>query len=217
MMNEATVCHSEVRSGQPELSANKTDEQLLLAYRTSGQERVFSQLVRRYERELYNYLRRFLGNAQMAEDVFQATFLQVHLKCHQYQEGRRVRPWLYTIATNQAIDAQRRNRRHRLTSLNQPNWSDQSESGTLSELLPQGEPGPVAAFEREERREWVQRAVGRLPESLRKCVNLVYFQGLKYREAAEELSIPVGTVKSRLHSAIGRLNEAWTQAFPSQG
>ena len=51
-----------------------------------------------------------------------------------------------------------------------------------------------------------------LPESLQTAVNLVYYQGLKYREAAEILSIPVGTVKSRLHSALLKINEAWQNA-----
>src|SRR3954463_4472264 len=91
-----------------------TDEELLLEYRMTGSSAVFETLVKRYERELYNYLRRFLNNQVLAEDAFQATFMQVHLKCHLYDAERKVRPWLYTVATNQAIDIQRRNRRHRL-------------------------------------------------------------------------------------------------------
>ena len=83
----------------------------------TGRSTVFETLVKRYERELYNYLRRFLNNQVLAEDAFQATFMQVHLKCHLYDASRKVRPWLYTVATNQAIDIQRRNRRHRLVSL----------------------------------------------------------------------------------------------------
>src|SRR6267142_4677247 len=88
-----------------------SDEELLVGYREKGDANLFSELVHRYERELFSYLRRYLGDANMAEDAFQATFLQVHLKAHQFEEGRKVRPWLYTIATNQAIDAQRRNKR----------------------------------------------------------------------------------------------------------
>ena len=94
-----------------------TDEQLLLEYRQTGDREVFAQLVYRYERELYNYLRRYLGNTEMAEDVFQASMMQVHLKCDQFQADRRFRPWLYSIATNQAIDARRRNKRHMMMSL----------------------------------------------------------------------------------------------------
>ena len=58
-----------------------TDEELLLEYRVTGRPAVFETLVKRYERELYNYLRRFLNNQVLAEDAFQATFMQVHLKC----------------------------------------------------------------------------------------------------------------------------------------
>ena len=88
--------------------ARYTDEELLKEYQSTESSTVFSELVSRYERELYNYLRRFLSDSAMAEDVFQMTFLQVHLKRDLFESGRKFRPWLYTIATNQAIDAQRR-------------------------------------------------------------------------------------------------------------
>src|SRR6476620_11183319 len=82
-----------------------TDEELLARVRLAEDRAAFTELVHRYERELFSYLRRYLGDAEMAEDAFQATFLQVHLKSHQFEEGRKVRPWLYTIATHQPIDA----------------------------------------------------------------------------------------------------------------
>jgi RNA polymerase sigma-70 factor (ECF subfamily) len=190
-------------------SVRMTDEELLLEYRATGDEAIFAELVSRYDRELYNYLRRFLGDAATAEDVFQATFLQVHLKCDQFESGRTVRPWLYTIATNQAIDSQRRNRRHRLVSLNQTNRSGKNDLGTLLELVENRDIDPSVRLEEQEQRQWVQAAVGDLPDALKSTVLLVYFQGLKYREAAEVLTIPVGTVKSRMHTAILKLNEAW--------
>jgi RNA polymerase sigma-70 factor (ECF subfamily) len=189
-----------------------TDEQLLLAYRTEEAAEAFETLVHRYERELYSYLFRYLGDAAMADDAFQATFLQVHLKCEQFEEGRKFRPWLYTIATNQSIDAQRRNKRHRVLSLDRRGSSPESEgSGSLVELLEGREPEAISNLEREERREWIREAVQNLPEQLRGAVALVYYQGIKYREAAEVLGIPVGTVKSRLNAALHRLNEAWNQ------
>lgn len=192
-----------------------TDEELLLEYRLAGTPHVFSLLVKRYERELYNYLRRFLGNDALAEDAFQAAFTQVHLKCHLFDGRRKVRPWLYTIATNQAIDLQRRNRRHRLVSLDRPNRVHHEELGSLLNLLDSREVDPSERLEQQERKEWVLEAVAALPEQLRTAVRLVYFRGLKYREAADELSVPVGTVKSRLHTAVKRLGEAWQEAQPS--
>jgi RNA polymerase sigma-70 factor (ECF subfamily) len=192
-----------------------TDEELLVEYRLTGAAQLFETLVKRYERELYNYLRRFLNNQVLAEDAFQATFMQVHLKCHLFDVARKVRPWLYTVATNQAIDIQRRNRRHRLVSLDRPNRVQHDELGSLVDVLTSRESEPASGIEQGERKEWVRQAVAALPEQLRSAVRLVYFRGLKYREAADELEVPVGTVKSRLHSAVKRLGEAWAQAHPA--
>jgi RNA polymerase sigma-70 factor (ECF subfamily) len=187
--------------------APATDEELLRAYRRRGDRGAFAELVRRYETELYTYLHRYLGDGALAEDAFQATFLQVHLKCQQYDEARRVRPWLFTIATHQAIDAQRRNKRHRLVSLDQRNRQSGEDAGTLGELATGQQADPHELFELGESRQQASDAVAALPESLRTAVHLVYYQGMKYREAAEVLDIPVGTVKSRLHTAIHKLAE----------
>ncbi len=186
--------------------AEWSDEDLLLEYRWVGERKAFEELVHRYERELFNYLRHYLGDAQMAEDAFQATFLQVHLKCEQFEPGRRVRPWLYTVATHQAIDAQRRSRRHRMVSLDRRSGGSASEDeSTLVELIEGEVAEPGAQIEAAESRQDVRAAVDRLPDSMKQVLLLVYYQGLKYREVAQALSIPVGTVKSRLHAAMRKL------------
>ena len=188
-----------------------SDEELLRKCGAGGDADAFAALVRRYEQELFSYLRRYLGSAEMAEDVFQATFLQVHLKKEQFEEGRRFRPWLYTIATNQAIDAQRRNRRHRMVSLDNRTGGE-DDVGSLVEMLSGSDRTADVQMEDEEAREWVRAAVDDLPETLRSALTLVYNQGMKYREAADVLGIPVGTVKSRLHAALLKLNESWQQS-----
>jgi len=194
---------------------NYSDEQLLIEYQSTESSTVFSELVSRYERELYNYLRRFLSDAAMAEDVFQTTFLQVHLKRDLFELGRKFRPWLYTIATNQAIDAQRRNRRHRRLSLDQSRATGGEDVGALMGVVATQDSGPVEAVESLERAEWVRDAVAGLPDPLQNAVKLVYFQGMKYRDAAKVMSVPVGTVKSRLHSAIRRLGQSWQELHPT--
>jgi RNA polymerase sigma-70 factor (ECF subfamily) len=186
-----------------------TDEQLLLEYRQTGDRELYAQLVYRYERELFSYLRRYLGNAEMAEDVFQAAFLAVHLKCDSFEEGRRFRPWLYTIATNAAIDARRRNKRHRMVSLDTPREQDNEDVGRLVNLLESGDPDPANSVVDAERSRLVRATLEQLPESMNAVIQLVYYQGMKYREAAEVLEIPVGTVKSRLHAAITKLTDVW--------
>ncbi len=191
--------------------SERSDEELLTNYCRDGARGAFEELVRRYERELFNYLRHYLGNAEMAEDAFQSTFLQVHLKCDQFEPGRKVRPWLYTVATNQAIDAQRRNRRHRMVSLDRRSADTaEEETGALVDLLGSGEPNPFDRLQSAEQQRYIREAVDQLPHTLREVLVLVYYQGMKYREAADLLGIPVGTVKSRLHAAIRKLDDALT-------
>jgi RNA polymerase sigma-70 factor (ECF subfamily) len=209
---KATLPEPKTTMRQP---SSLSDEELLLGYRESSESSLFQELVRRYERELYSYLRRYLGDAEMAEDAFQAAFLQVHLKCDQYEPGRAFRPWLYTIATNQAIDAQRRSRRHRMVSLDRSSPRDGEDVGKLLDLLTSNEPTAPAQLNAAERSAWLHAAVDQLPEGLRDVVHLVYFQEMKYREAAEALDIPVGTVKSRMHAAVAKLNENWNQSQSS--
>ena len=114
----------------------------------------FGVLVRRYERELYGYLRRYVGDSDLAEDVFQNTFLQLYIKKGQYEIGRPVRPWLYTIATHQAVDALRRANRHPTLSLdqNQKELPD-GEVRSLLELLETRGPGPLDQAQAEECRQ----------------------------------------------------------------
>ncbi len=177
-------------------SIEDSDELLLTHYRESGDRVAFETLMRRYEREIYSYLRRYIGNAELAEDAFQGTFIQVHTKCAQFDAGRRVRPWLYAIATNQAIDVQRRNKRHRMVSLDAPAANESSgRPFTWGDRLVGEEIDPLDAANDMEQAGWVNDAVSTLGESLERVVNLVYYQGMKYREAADVLGIPVGTVK----------------------
>lgn len=191
--------------------ASLTDEDLLGLYRDTGRTPAFDELVRRYERELFRYLARYLGNPALADDVFQNTFLQVHVKRGLYEDGRPVRPWLYSIATHQAVDALRKIGRRPTVSLNRKadsvgNGGD-SDAGTLIDLLVGDEPGPLAELQEEERRDWVRKSIAKLPENLKQTLILAYYQDLKYREIAEILKIPVGTVKSRLHAALAKLVE----------
>ncbi|MCL2348303.1 MAG: sigma-70 family RNA polymerase sigma factor [Planctomycetaceae bacterium] len=182
-----------------------TDEDLLLTYRESDDRVAFETLVERYERELFGYLRHYLGNNESAEDVFQWTFFLVHEKCHLFEEGRKFRPWLYRIATNQAIDTHRRNKQSRSAASIDTDYDVVNGWNPYhDQLISEETPAELAsAFEQANQ---VRDAVEQLPEQLRQVLYLVYFQGMTYREAAERLDIPFGTVKTRLDMAIRKLN-----------
>jgi RNA polymerase sigma-70 factor (ECF subfamily) len=187
--------------------AGLSDEALLSRYRDSGRKEDFEALVHRYEHELYRYLARYVGDPTLAEDVFQNTFLQLHLKRGLYEDGRPVRPWLYSIATHQAVDALRKVGRHPTVSLDQRASSNEPDSGALIDLLISNDEGPLSDLQGEESKEWVRDCVARLPDTLRETLILAYHQELKYREIADILKIPVGTVKSRLHAALVKLQQ----------
>ncbi|MBP3693907.1 MAG: RNA polymerase sigma factor [Thermoguttaceae bacterium] len=184
-----------------------TDEELMEFFVTTQDDSFLEQLIRRYEQDLYHYLRHFLGDAQLAEDVFQAAFLQIYLKSSQFELGRKFRPWLYMVATNQAIDLQRRNKRHQHASLekNVQISGEELDGISLLEILPGNVPSPEEQIQKEEHARQIRNCVDQLPESLRTVLILIYYEGIKYREVAEILNIPVGTVKSRLHTAIKKL------------
>ena len=190
-----------------------SDEDLLLEYRLTSRRELFEELVQRYERPLFAYLCRSIGNAEDAEEVFQSAFMKVHLKSEQFEEGRKFRPWLYRIATNIAID-RRRQRRNLPNVYNESDFDsneDEDDSFHLTQLLPGNDPLPSDYADTKEQIERLHRAIAELPQPLRAILNVVYFQGLSYREAAEVLDLPFGTIKTRLGIAFKKLNAGMKQ------
>jgi len=188
--------------------AELSDEEIVSTYLQSRNEQDFERLIHRYERELYTFLRRFLGDVQQAEDVFQATFLSVHLRMDQFEPGRRFRPWLYAIASNKAIDYMRRNRRHQVASLDAKISHGDSEDSMINHLSGNvATPDEKAIFNETGSR--VRAAVRELNEPTQQLIQLAFYQGMKYSDIAEILQIPLGTVKSRVFTAIRKLNQIW--------
>lgn len=185
-----------------------TDEDLLTEYRLTGNREHFEALVYRYEKELYRFLFNRTGNRETAEDVFQATFFQVHLKSDQFESGRRFRPWLYRIAANQAIDFQRKNRRHQNLRLDQPAAGANEEGDSLAATLESELPTPAVSVESAEEARRLHAAVKNLPKVQREVVELVCFRSMTYRQAAVALDVPFKTVATRLNAAKKRLAAA---------
>ena len=206
IVEAGTMCDP---SSQPCNSLSEwSDEDLLLEYRLTSRRELFEELVQRYERPLFAYLCRYLGNAEDAEDVFQSAFMKVHLKIEQFEEGRKFRPWLYRIATNIAIDRLRRRQKSPKIIYESDFGPNENEeySCVFLQSLAGSEPLPHDYADTREQMERLHHAIAELPEKLRSILHLVYFQGLTYRDTAEVLNIPFGSVTTRLGSAIKRLN-----------
>ena len=192
------------------LVAQWTDEQLLASY-LSGDEAAFGVLVRRYQRSLHQFLFRFLGDATLAEDVFQETFLQVAHSARQFNPDRTLRPWLFTIAANKARDALRSRARQKTTDLDAAVDSADAEGAQFLDFLAADEPLPLERLELLDAARLVRGIVAGMPSRLRMVLVLSYFQGLPYQEIAEILGVPLGTVKSRLHAAVAQFAQHWRQ------
>jgi RNA polymerase sigma-70 factor (ECF subfamily) len=181
----------------------RRDEDLLLEYARKETREPFEELVRRYERPLYAYLRRYLHDASLAEDAFQATFLEVHLRRHEFDPQRRFRPWVYRIATTRAIDLFRQRRRQCRVSLEgwPRNGADEEHGRPLEDLPDARALPPWAHLETSEDQQRLRLWIAALPARLRDVLVLILLRGLAYQEAADALGVPLGTVKSRLHEA----------------
>ncbi len=189
-----------------------TDEQLLSAH-IAGRSGAYETLVQRYRQELFHFLIRFSGNRAAAEDLFQEAFLQVHISAGTFDPTKRFKPWLFTIAANKARDLLRKNTRQKTASLSAMLDASSDDGRTFIDLLEADVPLPPADVAQAEVGELVRAVVDEMPDHLREVLVLAYFNKMAYKEIAAMLHIPLGTVKSRLHAAVGTFAQVWTTRF----
>jgi len=198
---------------------SQSDEKIFERYRQTADASLFRVIVDRHHDDLIRFLNRLMGDAAGAEDVFQEAFLQVHTSQDSFDASRKFRPWLFTIAANKARDYMRKNCRRKTLDLSAPlngsgDGSD-GNSGTFIDLMEIRVPSPDARLNDEETSAAVQKVLDQLPYALREILLLSYFQRLTYAQIADELEIPLGTVKSRLHSAVASFAKKWSAAQPT--
>jgi RNA polymerase sigma-70 factor (ECF subfamily) len=185
------------------------DDTKLLKRYAAGEEEAFQELMVRYRDSVYAFLRRFLSRSDLVEDVFQETFLQLFVSRDTFDVSRPLRPWLFTIAANKAKDALRRMQRTEATQLGNMFESEESTIDDVLNALDHDPRMPYDDLVRDERAQSVKRTLARMPEKLREIILLAYFHKFSYAEIAGILGIPIGTVKSRLHTAVGRFADHW--------
>jgi RNA polymerase sigma-70 factor (ECF subfamily) len=167
-----------------------------------GDRDAFSSLLARYQNRLYRYLLRWVHEPATAEDLFQQTWMRVIENIRRFNPKRNFDAWLFAVARNIVIDYLRR---RRPASLEEPVGEDLP----LSECLSANTPGALEQVLRSERAELVQRALEYQPPVYREILSLRFEEEMKLEEIAEVLSIPLGTVKSRLARALERLRTAF--------
>jgi RNA polymerase sigma-70 factor, ECF subfamily len=191
------------------------DQELVDLYRR-GREAAFTELLHRYERELFHFLIRYVSQRAAAEDVFQDTCLQIHVSIDSFDINRPFKPWLFTIARNKALDYLRRNKQKPTARLN-ATVDDDDEGRQFLDLIDAQLPEPDEMAQKRENRELVREVVASLPTSMREILVLAYFHALPYKDVARMLNIPLGTVKSRLHAAVGTFAQRWKEVRGEEG
>lgn len=184
-----------------------SDERLFERYRR-GDSNALRTLIERHYDDLLRFLTRLVGDRSAADDVFQETFLQIHLSAESFDASRRFRPWLFTIAANKGRDYLRKRGRQQSMEVSAPVGGD-GERPSIVDLMELDVPSPDAAMDERERDSLVQRALSGLSPTMREILLLAYFQRLSYAQMAEDLQIPLGTVKSRLHAAVAAFAKRW--------
>ncbi|MCH2146243.1 MAG: sigma-70 family RNA polymerase sigma factor [Phycisphaerales bacterium] len=193
----------------------RTDEELLVAH-LDGDGSAYPELMDRYKNELLHFLIRFVGSKAAAEDVFQETFLQIHISGATFDPKRRFKPWLFTIAANKGRDWHRKHSKRTVMSLSQEIGGGEGETARFVDLMESDTELPDAELLNSEQINDVRKAVDELPTHLREILLLNYFQQMSYVQISDSLEIPLGTVKSRLHAAVAAFRNAWQSSQEEQ-
>lgn len=174
-----------------------TDDDLIAAAR-AGDADAFGRLAERHRHLLTAYYRRQLGDAQAAEDGAQDVLLKVFRFLPRYESRARFTTFLFSVARNHGIDRLRsRKSIPRVASLDDGESIGDNCEGRVAR------PDEIASARESEKR--LLEAIAALPEAQRVVIRLAALEGLAHRRIARRLSIPVGTVKSRIHTALGRV------------
>ena len=179
----------------PDLS----DDDLVAMFR-DGDADALESLFDRYRAPVYNFARMMLGQADGAEDVLQETFLTLARAGDRYQPRGRFKPWLMRVTRNLCLNRiQSQRLRHRVAA-----------TGRLDIVEPPApQPTPAEQVETDERLALLRRRIAELPERQREAIVLYAFEQMGYREIADALDVPIGTVKTLIHRARAALAQAF--------
>src|SRR5262245_42861846 len=186
------------------ISASDPDAELVGQWQ-AGDLRAFETLVRRHERRVFRLLYRMLGSREEAEDATQEAFLSLHRHGHRFRGEARFSTFLYRVAANAALNRRRSLGRARARV------EELGRQETFSEAQPSRSPDPEAAAHGAQVQQAVQLALLDLPQALRAAVVLFDIEGRPYKEIAEALGVPEGTVKSRIHRGRSALRQSLSQ------
>tara|TARA_B100001250_G_C19704522_1_gene746324 strand:+ start:364 stop:1035 length:672 start_codon:yes stop_codon:yes gene_type:complete len=188
------------------LGSELDDEELMELYR-EGDLKAFRTLMKRHERKVYNFIFRFIGDRERANDLLQETFLRVVKQRGSYTRRAKFTTWIFTMARNLSIDELRKRKHRRHKSLQQPTSSSEG-ARTLLEKLPGSSEGGFDHTDAQEIKRRVGAAIDELSDEQREVFVMRQMQQLPFREIAEIIGEKENTVKSRMRYALEHLRLA---------
>src|SRR3954449_5151066 len=147
------------------MSTEDTDEDLMVTYQR-GEVRAFEVLLSRHRKPVFNFILRFVGDKETAEDLLQEAFMRVIKGAEAYKRQAKFTTWLYTIARNLCVDQTRRRKHRKHASLDAP-MDTTEESGSLLDVIPSGEMSSDRKSVNKQLHETMQRAIGALSDEQR--------------------------------------------------
>ncbi len=189
-------------AGRTEVRALEQDWTHIVRRCMNGDSAAWAEMVRTHQRRVYSLCYRFTGNATDAEDLTQDVFLKIYSNLGSFDATRGSLPvWITTMTRNLLVDNFRRTRNQRATGSLDEGWDQAEEQRprlSVSDRLADPGPSPHDSAARQELQKMVQKALMKVSVELREAVILRDLQDLDYKEIAQVLAIPEGTVKSRI-------------------
>ncbi len=177
-----------------------SDEELIERFQ-NGDIYAFEEIVKRYKDQLLNFAYRFLSGIEDSEDIVQETFLRVFRKRNAYKNVAKFSTWIYTITGNLAKTELRRRKKKKLFSISGLRYEDKEYE------IPDQKKNPEERVDGIVKDEIIQKAINSLSPKFKEVVILRDIQELSYEEISKIISIPLGTVKSRVNRARLKLQE----------
>ena len=183
-----------------------TDVELIQSF-IEGNQADFNTLVWRWEKSIYNFILRYLGQKELARDLTQKTFIRVYKNIHKLRDARRFSSWIYQIASNLCKDELKKKTHRDLLSID--TIQENSENGHLmpEELIDNENNHPDSTLNQKQIGMIIQKALQQIPEEQRIVIIMKEYQGLKFKEIAEALGEPLNTVKSRMYYGLNGLRK----------
>jgi RNA polymerase sigma-70 factor, ECF subfamily len=180
------------------LMMTNTEERLLIDRCKNGDKAAFDRLIRAYEKRVYNLAYRLSGNYDEANDISVDALLRVFQAIRLFRGDANFSTWLFRIVTNVFLDRRKRMKNKQHLSLEE---YIELEENSVTRQVEDPAPTPDEVAEAGERREKMQEAIATLPDYQRAMIVLYHTEGLSYEEISQVMSMPIGTVKSRLNRA----------------